>query len=112
MNLFSRLRAVRATVANAVWRNPKGRLSAKLREVCDGLPRNQRLMVITVLLSLFVLVAFFVFGHACYKIGLGHARHAVEVEHIGTLALPGEKTPDVQPLIPNAYDYAGMEDED
>lgn len=112
MNLFSRLRAARDTVANTVWRNPKGRLSAKLWKACDGLPRNQRLTVVTVLLVLFVLVAFFVFGNACYKIGLGHARHAVEVEHIGTLALPGASTPDVKLSIPSAYDNAGMESED
>ena len=112
MNLFTRLRAARDTVANTVWRKPKGRLSAKLRKECDGLPRNQRLMVITVLLSLFILAAFFVFGNACYKIGLGHARHAIEVEHIGTLALPDETTPDVNPLIPDIYDNSGMESED
>lgn len=112
MNLFSRLRAARATVANAVWRTPKGKLSAKLRKVCDGLPHNQRLTVVTVLLTLFVLVAFFVFGNACYKIGLGHARNAVEVEHIGTLALPNKSNSDVKPSIPAAYDDAGMESED
>lgn len=112
MNLFPRLRAARATVANAVWRTPKGRLSAKLRKACDGLPHNQRLTVITVLLVLFVLAAFFVFGNACYKVGLGHARHAVEVEHIGTLALPDKSVPDVKPSIPAAYDDAGIEGED
>ena len=112
MNLFSKLRAARATVANAVWRNPKDRLSAKLRKACDGLPHNQRLTVITVLLVLFVLAAFFVFGNACYKIGLGHARHAIEVEHIGTLELPGKTAPDIKPLTPATYDDAGMESED
>lgn len=112
MNLFSRLRAARATVANAVWRNPKGRLSAKLRKACDGLPHNQRLTIITVMLILFVLAAFFVFGNACYKVGLGHARHAVEVEHMGTLVLPDKSTSDVKHSIPSVYDNAGMESED
>ena len=30
-------------------------------------------MVVTVLLTAFVLIAFFVFGHACYKMGASHA---------------------------------------
>ena len=82
MSLLTNLRAARGTVYNKVWRNPKGKLSAKLRTVCDNLPHNQRLTVVTVMLSAFVLVAFFVFGHACYRIGLGHSRQTVEVEHI------------------------------
>lgn len=112
MNLLTGLRAARDTVANTVWRKPKGRLSAKLRKVCDDLSRNQRLTVVSVLLTLFVLIAFFVFGNACYKLGLGHARQAVEVEHIGTLELPGKTAPDVKPLTSSAYDDAGMESED
>ncbi len=71
MSLLTNLRAARGTVYNKVWRNPKGKLSAKLRKACDNLPHNQRLTVVTVMLSVFVLVAFFVFGHACYRIGLG-----------------------------------------
>lgn len=111
MNLLPNLRAARGTVYDKVWRNPKGKLSAKLRKACDSLPPNQRLMVVTVMLSAFVLVAFIVFGHACYCIGLGHSRQSVEVEHIRSLELPSANN-DVQPLTPSAYDNAGMESED
>ena len=94
-----------------VWRNPKGRLSAKLRKRCDKLPHNQRLTVIAVMLTAFVLIAFFVFGHACYRIGLGHSQQSLEVEHIRSLELPTLEN-DVQTVIPTAYDDAGMESED
>ena len=67
MKVFSNLRAARDTVYNKVWHTPKGKLSAKVRGVCDGLPHKQRLMVVSVMLCTFVLIAFFVFGHACYK---------------------------------------------
>ncbi len=86
-----------------------GKLTARLRKECDALPRKQRLMVVSLLLGLFVTTAFFVFGHACYRIGLGQARQAVEVEHIRSLDLPKN---DVRPLTPSAYDDAGMESED
>lgn len=109
MNLFSKLRAARDAVYNTVWHTPKGKLSAKMRNVCDGLPRNQRLMVVGVMLCAFVLIAFFVFGNACYKIGLGHSRRIVEVEHIQPLEI---HNPDVKPITPVAYDDAGMESED
>lgn len=111
MNLLTNLRAARGTVYEKVWRNPKGKLSSKLRERCDRLPHNKRLMVVTVMLSAFVLVAFMVFGHACYRIGLGHSRQAVEVEHIRSLELPSADN-DVKSLTPSAYDSAGMESED
>lgn len=111
MNLLTNLRAARGTVYDKVWRNPKGKLSAKLRKACDNLPRNQRLTVVTVMLSAFVLIAFIVFGHACYRIGLGLSRQAVEVEHIRSLELPATSN-DVQLLIPSAHDNAGMESED
>lgn len=109
MNVFSNLRAARDTVYNKVWRAPKGKLSAKLRSLCDGLSHKQRLMVVTIMLCAFVLIAFFVFGHACYKIGLGHSGRLVEVEHIQPLEITN---PDVKPITPAAYDDAGMESED
>lgn len=111
MNLFSKSRAARDAIYNMVWRNPKGILSAKLRKGCDSLPHNQRMTVIAVMLTVFVLTAFFVFGHACYRIGLGHSRQSLEVEHIRSLELPATEN-DVQPIIPSAYDVAGMESED
>lgn len=109
MNVFSNLRAARDTVYNKVWHTPKGKLSAKLRSLCDGIPQKQRLFVVTIMLCAFVLIAFFVFGHACYKIGLGHSGRLVEVEHIQPLKI---SKPDVKPITPVAYDDAGMESED
>lgn len=109
MNVFSNLRAARDTVYNKVWHAPKGKLSAKLRSLCDGIPQKQRLLVVTIMLCAFVLIAFFVFGHACYKIGLGHSGRLVEVEHIQPLEI---NKPDVKPITPAAYDDAGMESED
>lgn len=110
MNVFSNLRAARDTLYNKVWRSPKGRLSAKVRKVCDGLPRNQRLMVVSIMLCAFVLIAFFVFGHACYRIGLGHARQQIEIQHIRQLDISGPEN--VKSSTPAANDIAGMENED
>lgn len=88
MKIKQKIRNLVASFYNKVWHGPKGKLNARIRKACDDLPRNQRLMVVTVLLSAFVLTAFFVFGHACYKMGAGHARQAVEIEHIRQLELP------------------------
>lgn len=88
MKVKQKIRNLVAPFYNKVWHGPKGKLTARVRKACDDLPRNQRLMVVTVLLSAFVLTAFFVFGHACYKMGAGHARQAVEIEHIRQLELP------------------------
>lgn len=90
----------------------RDKITARLREACDGLPPRQRLTVVSVMLCAFVLIAFFVFGHACYRIGLGHSRQAVEVEHIRSLELPAANNGDVKPLTPATYDSAGMESED
>ncbi len=109
MNVFSNLRAARDTVYNKVWHAPKGKLSAKLRSLCDGIPHKQRLLVVSAMLCAFVLIAFFVFGHACYKIGLGHSGRLVNVEHIQPLEI---HKPDVKPITTVAYDDAGMESED
>lgn len=109
MNVFSNLSAARDTIYNKVWHSPKGKLSSKLKDLCDGLSHKQRLMVVTIMLCAFVLIAFFVFGHACYKIGLGHSGRIVEVEHIQPLKI---SNPDVKPIAPAAYDDARMESED
>ena len=109
MNVFSNLRAARDTVYNKVWHTPKGKLSSKLRGLCDGIPQKQRLLVVSIMLCAFVLIAFFVFGHACYKIGLGHSDRLVEVEHIQPLEI---NNPDVEPITSAAYDNAGRESED
>lgn len=83
-----KIRNLVSPLYNKVWHTPKGRLAAKIKKACDDLPRNQRLMVVTILLSAFVLAAFFVFGNACYKMGAGHARQSIEIEHIRQLDLP------------------------
>ena len=109
MNVFSNLRAARDTVYNKVWHTHKGKLSARLRKVCDDLPHGKRVTVVGIMLTVFVLIAFFVFGHACYRIGLGQAMRRIEVRHIQPLDLPVHK---VEPLTTTVYDNAGMESED
>ena len=83
-----KIRNLVSPLYNKVWHTPKGRLADKIRKACDDLPRNQRLMVVTILLSAFILAAFFVFGNACYKMGAGQARRSIEIEHIRQLDLP------------------------
>lgn len=108
-----------ARLIDWVWREPKGRVGAKLKQVCDDMPHKQRLMVVTVLLSAFVLIAFFVFGHACYKIGAKRALFEYEVEHLYNLDLPEHSVKDTvcsleKFYIPtdSAYDDTGVESED
>ena len=83
-----KIRNLVSPLYNKVWHTPKGRLAAKIKKACDDLPRNQRLMVVTILLSAFILATFFAFGNACYKMGAGHARQSIEIEHIRQLDLP------------------------
>ena len=104
MSVKQKIQNLVTPLYNKVWHGPKGRLSAKVRKVCDDMPQKQRLTVVTVLLSAFILVAFFVFGHACYKMGAGHARQAIEIEHIRQLELSTQDTPEVSPKL--------VEDED
>ena len=99
MSVKQKIQNLVSPLYNKVWHGPKGRLSAKVRKVCDDMPHKQRLMVVTVLLTAFILIAFFVFGHACYKMGAGHTRQAIEVEHIQQLDLPSNDNPDVSPKI-------------
>ena len=108
-----------ARLIDWVWREPKGRVGAKLKQICDDMPHKQRLMVVTVLLSAFVLIAFFVFGHACYKIGAKRAVFEYEVEHLYNLDLPEHSVKDTvcsleKFYIPtdSAYDDTGVESED
>ena len=88
MKIKSKIRNLVSPLYNKVWHGPKGRLTAKIKKACDDLPRNQRLMVVTILLSAFVLTAFFVFGNACYKMGARQALHEFEIEHIRSIELP------------------------
>lgn len=88
MSIKQKIQNLVSPLYNKVWHGPKGKIREWLKKVCDDMPHKQRLTVIIVLLSAFILVAFFVFGHACYKMGAGHARQAIEIEHIQQLKLP------------------------
>lgn len=92
MSIKHKIRNLVAPLYNKVWHGPKGKIKERVRKACDDMPHKQRLMVVTILLPAFILVAFFVFGHACYKMGAGHARQAVEIEHIQQLELPTNST--------------------
>lgn len=84
-----KLSSIRSAIYNKVWHSPKTRLYAFLKGKCDELSHKQRLMVVTALLSVFILIAFFVFGNACYRIGRGQAAAGrIEVSHIEGVALP------------------------
>ncbi len=120
-----------ARLVDWVWRNPKANISEGIKKTCDDMPPKQRLMVVTVLLSAFVLVAFFVFGHACYKIGARQAHNEIEVEHLKNIELPSSSDKyieeyqkgciildddsveiDYEPSKDSANDSTGMESED
>lgn len=88
MSIKQKIQNLVSPLYNKVWHGPKGKIREWLKKVCDDMPHKQRLTVVTVLLTAFILIAFFVFGHACYKMGAGHARQAIEVEHIQQLELP------------------------
>lgn len=92
MKIKSKIQNLVSPLYNKVWHGPKGRLSAKIKKACDNLPPQQRLTVVTILLSAFVLTAFFVFGNACYKMGARQAQHEIEIEHIKPIDLPTDKT--------------------
>lgn len=86
---MKKLSSMRDTIYNNVLRKPKSYIGSCLRRGCDRIPENRRLTVVTVLLTLFVLTAFFVFGNACYRIGRGQAAAGrIEVSHIEGVALP------------------------
>lgn len=88
MSIKQKIQNFVSPLYNKVWHGPKKEIRKRLKMVCDDMPHKQRLTVVTVLLTAFVLIAFFVFGHACYKMGAGHARQAIEIEHIQQLELP------------------------
>ena len=73
--------SIKGAIYNKVWLSPKTHLSGFIKRKCDEFPQKQRLTVVTVMLTAFILIAFFVFGHACYKMGLGH-RSEMQVEHV------------------------------
>lgn len=113
MKLKQKFQNLVSPIYNKVWHGPKGRLTAKLKKACDDLPRNQRLMVVTILLSVFILTAFFVFGNACYKMGARQAHHEFEIEHIQSIPLPEpvESFPDEEITISKINAYEAMDSE-
>lgn len=99
-----------SSLYNKVWKSPVGKVKERICKACDDLPHKKRLTVVTVMLSAFVLIAFFVFGHACYKIGQGQARKSIDVEHIRPIELE-DSYPDKSNHIISAYDTPGSESE-
>lgn len=95
MSIKQKISNLVSPLYNKVWHGAKGKIRERVKKACDEMPHRQRLTVVTVLLSAFVLIAFFVFGHACYKMGAGHTRQTIEVEHIRQLELPSKSNPDV-----------------
>ena len=86
---MKKFNSIRDTIYNKVYRKQKNFIGSYLRSKCDRIPENRRLTVVTVLLSLFVLTAFFVSGNACYRIGRGQAAtERIEVKHIEGMELP------------------------
>lgn len=106
MSLKQRIQQSVAPLYNKVWYGPKGRLAARIKKVCDDLPQNRRLTVVTVLMSAFVLTAFFVFGNACYRMG---ARHAFRHDS-GFIELSTEHNPSafIQGYRPSCNDTADI----
>ena len=108
---MTRIKSIFRAIYDNVWRNPKGRLTTRLKGVCESMPPKRRITVVSLMLTVFVLTAFFVFGHACYKIGLGKAQKSVEIEHIMPIDII-TKYPVHEPQNIPAYDNTGMESED
>ena len=83
---------------NKVWGELKGCIGSFMRSKCDAIPQERRLTVVAVLMIVFVLTAFFVFGNACYRMGKGKAAtKIIEVEHIDGICLPD--SPDSDSLM-------------
>lgn len=108
---MTKIKSIIGAMYDNVWRNPKGRLTTRLKGACESMPPKQRIIVVSIMLTVFVLTAFFVFGHACYKIGLGKAQKSVEIEHIMPIDII-TKSPVHEPQNFSGYDNTGMESED
>ena len=119
---MSKIKSLFAGFLDRVWRNPKENVRAGLKRACDDMPPKKRLAVVTVLLSVFLLAAFIVFGHACNKIGAKQAVRQLEFEQMHHLELPMpefyyEKKAVYEEAMSNQlpdsiYDEAGTESED
>ena len=71
-----------------VWYTPKGRILSLVKSKCESIPPNRRMTVVAIMLTVFILIAFGVFGHTCYRLGQGNAHTAIEINHIPSLDLP------------------------
>lgn len=83
-----------AHLCNKVWHAPKEKFSERLKRRCGELTPKQRLTVVTVMLSLFIVTAFGLFGRACYRMGAGYAEKRIEIRHIRQLDVT-KKSPEV-----------------
>lgn len=111
---MNRFNILRSTLYNKVWEAPKKQFVLYLRRRCDRIPENRRLAVVTVIMTLFVMTAFFLFGNACYRIGRGQAAAGrIEVSHIEGLELPAYDKSDSLMMKPLSisYDVSGTEKE-
>ena len=78
-----------------VWHNPKGRILSLIKSKCESIPPSLRMTVVAIMLTMFILIAFGVFGHACYSLGQGHAHTAIEIKHIPSLDLPEKENHEI-----------------
>lgn len=108
---MTRIKSIFGAIYDNVWRNPKERLTTRLKGACESMTPKQRITVVSLMLTVFVLTAFFVFGHACYKIGLGKAQSSVEIEHIMPIDII-TKSPVYEPQNLPGYDNSGVESKD
>lgn len=88
----NKLKSAVSSLLYKVWHSPKGKFAAKLKKTCDEMSHKKRLTVVTGLLTVFILMAFFVFGHACYQMGAGHACNEIKVEHMRQLELSNQSS--------------------
>lgn len=72
---------------NEVVHIPKSRMKVWLKNKCDALDHKQRFRVVAVAFTVFMLMTFYIFGNACYRIGKGDAAK-YRIEHIKTLDIP------------------------
>lgn len=61
---MTKIKSIFGAMYDNVWRNPKGRLTTRLKGACESMPPKHRITVVSIMLTVFVLTAFFVFGHA------------------------------------------------
>ncbi len=90
------LTKARDIIYNNVWHRPTEKLKSFLKIKCDDMPQGRRMKLVAVLFTVFVIIAFLLFGNACYHIGLGKAKQRIEeIRHIESveLATPSTENP-------------------